>query len=209
MEVLNIGDAIRFGWETFKKRPWFFVGATALILVASSIGSSISQNFQNQGLLALLGTIISVGISTLIDMGMTNLVLRAHESAEQAKLEDLWHPKPFWKFFFATLLSGLAVAVGFVLLIIPGIIVALMLLFTKYIVIDRGLGPIEALQESRRITTGHKWKLLELLIVILLINIVGLICLFVGLLVTIPVTTLALVHTYRLLAGHANAPMRA
>jgi len=26
------GSAIRFGWETFKKRPWFFVGATIVIV---------------------------------------------------------------------------------------------------------------------------------------------------------------------------------
>ena len=27
------GEAIRFGWETFKRRPWFFVGATLIVLV--------------------------------------------------------------------------------------------------------------------------------------------------------------------------------
>ena len=29
------GDAIRFGWETFKKRPWFFIGAMVILAVAN------------------------------------------------------------------------------------------------------------------------------------------------------------------------------
>jgi uncharacterized membrane protein len=209
MHTFSAGDAMKYGWQSFKKRPWFFIGATAIVLVVSSIGSTISQNLQNQGIFALLGTLISVGISTLIDMGFTNLTLRAHDSSEAAKLEDLWHSKPFWKFFFASILSGLAVGIGIILLIVPGVILALMFLFVKYIVIDRELGPIEALKESRRITAGHKWQLFELLIIILLVNILGLVCLFVGLLVSIPVSTLAIVHAYRTLGGHGSAPMSA
>ena len=33
----STGEAIRFGWDTFKRRPWFFVGSTFLILLASAI----------------------------------------------------------------------------------------------------------------------------------------------------------------------------
>ena len=33
----STGAALRFGWETFKKRPWFFVGSTFVILLASGL----------------------------------------------------------------------------------------------------------------------------------------------------------------------------
>ncbi len=38
----TVGSAIRFGWETFKKRPWFFVGATVVILFAYVVVGAIS-----------------------------------------------------------------------------------------------------------------------------------------------------------------------
>jgi uncharacterized membrane protein len=47
-----------------------------------------------------------------------------------------------------------------VLLIVPGIIFGLMFMFSTFLVIDRELGPIEALKESNHITHGHKWRLL-------------------------------------------------
>ena len=55
----------------------------------------------------------------------------------------------------------------------PGIIFALMFMFSTFIVIDRELGPIEAMKESHRITHGHKWKLLGFSLLLVLINLLG------------------------------------
>ncbi len=74
-------------------------------------------------------------------------------------------------------------------------------MFTTFIVIDRELGPIEAMKESMRIARGHRWPLLGLIVLLALIVLVGVLALFVGLLVAMPVTTLAFVHAYRVLSG--------
>lgn len=50
-------------------------------------------------------------------------------------------------------------------------------------------------------TEGVKWKLLGFCIVMGLINIVGLVALVVGVLVSFPVTNLAYLHIYRKLGG--------
>jgi uncharacterized membrane protein len=76
-----------------------------------------------------------------------------------------------------------------------------MFIFTTFIVVDRELGPIEAMKESYRITRGHKWDLLGLVYVLIIVAVFGLVALVVGLLVSIPVCTLALVHTYRVLSA--------
>lgn len=201
MNTFSIESSIKFGWETFKKRPWFLIGAAAIILVVSSLSSSLSQNMHQNGLMSLIGFLLSLGISTLIDMGMTSLTLKAHDNVEAVKYEDLWYPKPFWKYLGASILTGLIVACGFVLLIVPGIIFALMFFFVKFIVIERELMPVEALKESARITKGHKVSLLGLLLFAIVINVVGALCLFVGLLVSIPVTALSIAHAYRSLVG--------
>jgi uncharacterized membrane protein len=59
------------------------------------------------------------------------------------------------------------------------------------------------MKESKRITYGYKWPLLGFALVLALINLLGLLALVVGLLVSIPVTTLAFVHAYRALSNRA------
>jgi len=202
---LSAAACIRFGWETFKKRAWFFVGTTALMMVLSWVVGAIGGFFANEGDVALLGVVVNVALSTLLSMGFAAVMLRAHESLERVEIGNLWHPRPFWKFLGAELLTGLVVLVGFILLIVPGIIAILMLLFVPYIVIDKKLNPIEALKESARITRGAKWELLLLVLFIFGLNILGALLLLVGLLVSVPVTTLALVHAYRTLEAKGRS----
>jgi hypothetical protein len=183
--------ALRFGWETFKRRPWFFVGATFLIMLASGlvdgvtsgIDAAITGSAKNT---SAPGTLINLALGTLINMGATAFYLAANDNPDTVDLSVLWHPRPFWKFLGASILLVLAVAIGLVLLIVPGIIFMLMFMFTTFIVIERELGPIEAMKESRRITRGHKWQLLGFLLVLVLINLLGLLALIVGMLVSIP-----------------------
>ncbi len=139
-------------------------------------------------------------------MGVTAFYLDAHDNPETVTLSSLWHPQPFWNFLGATILTGLAIIVGLVLLIVPGIIFMLMYMFVMFIVIDRGLGPIKAMKESARITRGYKWQLLGFVLVLTLINLAGALALLVGLLVTVPVTSLAFAHAYRALSANAGAP---
>jgi uncharacterized membrane protein len=134
-------------------------------------------------------------------MGATAFYLSAHDNPDAADLSALWHPRPFLKFLGAFILLMLTIAVGFILLIVPGIIFALMFMFTTFIVIDREFRPIDSMKESRRLTYGHKWKLLGLSLLLVLINLLGLAALFVGLFVTVPISSLALTHAYRVLGG--------
>ena len=77
-------------------------------------------------------------------------------------------------------------------------------MFFKYLIIDKGLGPIEALKESRRITTGQRWQLLLFVLILALLNILGALALFIGLFVTMPVTMIAMAHVYRGLEHKAS-----
>jgi len=120
-------------------------------------------------------------------------------------LSALWHPQPFWKFLGTSVLVYLAIGIGFVLLFVPGIIALLFFMFATFIVIDRGLGPIEAMKESMRIGRGYRWPLLGFIALCMLIIVAGVMALFVGLLVAMPVVTLAFTHAYRVLSAQAGA----
>jgi uncharacterized membrane protein len=204
----TVGSAIRFGWETFKTRPWFFVGATIVIMLAYGVVGGISSGI-DAALGAtpedpfIIGSLINLVLSTFVGMGVTAFYLAAHDNPETVDLSTLWHPQPFWKFLGASILVGLAIGIGFVLLIVPGIIAALFFMFTMFVVIDKDLGPIEAMKESMRIGRGYRWPLLGLIVLLSLIALAGVIALFVGLLVAMPVTALAFTHAYRVLSGEA------
>jgi uncharacterized membrane protein len=200
------GSAIRYGWETFKRRPWFFVGATFVIAILYMVAGAITSGIDS--ILGgtpeeptIAGSIVNYALGVLISMGVTAFYLAAHDNPEAAELSMLWHPQPFWTFLGTSILTTLAVVIGFVLLIVPGIIAMLFFMFSTLLVIDRGLGPIEAMKESMRITAGNRWPLLGLLCLLLLILLAGALALVVGLLVAMPVATLAFVHAYRVLSG--------
>jgi uncharacterized membrane protein len=202
----SIGSAVDFGWETFKKRPWFFVG-TSLVILLLNIAAGAVTSVVDAGLSMDKSTPISsvadLVLGTFINMGVTAFYLNAYDNPDTVSLESLWHPQPFWKFLAASLLLGLAIVIGFLLLIVPGVIFTLMFMFATFIVVDRELGPIEAMKESKRLAHGHKWALLGFVLVLALINLLGVLALGVGLLVSIPVSSLAFVHTYRVLGGRA------
>lgn len=190
-------DSLKSGWETFLKRPSFLIAVTAVVGVAMMILNSFSHG---NGLMTLLVVIIGI----FVGMGLINFALKAQKDVKSVQFADLWYPQAFWSYLGAAILVGLVVVVGLILIIIPGIIAISMFAFVKYIVIDKNMGPIEAMKESLRITEGHRLEILLLVLMSIVINIIGLLPLMLGLLVTVPVTILAYANAYRILEGVAK-----
>lgn len=81
----------------------------------------------------------------------------------------------------AHLLVAALVGIALIALILPGIFVACRLAFVSYLVIDKGLEPIEAVETSWNMTRNHGWKIFGLAFMSLLIGLGGLLLLIVGL----------------------------
>lgn len=210
MSTLSVKGSLKHGWNTFKSRPWIFVQVGILLflvnIVMNLVQTVLEQGGEQSGdiaalLFGLISLILGVGVSFLISMGETAFFLRAHTKPESVSIKDLWHPHPFWKFVGASLLAGLMILAGLILLIVPGIIVGLMVSFVGYIVIDEKLGPINAVKRSMALTKGSRWKLFQLALATIVLNVLGFLALLVGLFVTIPVSFIAMVHAYRTLKG--------
>ncbi|MEK7062854.1 MAG: YciC family protein, partial [Patescibacteria group bacterium] len=111
----------------------------------------------------------------------------------------------FWKFLGVSILMPIVVIAGLILLIVPGIIWAVRFSFAPLILVDTKMGPIASMKESFTITRGNFWKFLLFWLAIAIINIVGLLLLGVGLLLTIPASTFAMIHIYRTLSASRAA----
>jgi uncharacterized membrane protein len=77
--------------------------------------------------------------------------------------------KVFFPLLLATILYVLAVTVGMVLLIIPGLILMLSLIFYSYAIVLDGEGPIASLKTSHRLVWGNWWRTAVVLTVAVLI----------------------------------------
>jgi uncharacterized membrane protein len=82
----------------------------------------------------------------------------------------------------ANLLVSALVMLGVVFMLIPGIIIACRLAFVTYVVMDKKLDPIVAVEESWKLTKGHGWTIFFMAITSFFIGIAGFMMCFVGIL---------------------------
>jgi hypothetical protein len=80
----------------------------------------------------------------------------------------------------ANLLVFALVVLGLFALIVPGIIIGCRLAFVSYIIMDKKLDPIEAVELSWKLTKGHGWQIFLMGFVSIFIVIFGLLMLIVG-----------------------------
>jgi uncharacterized membrane protein len=201
MEAIDTNDCFVFAWKRFKERPWFFVGFTALVFAVSIAITILRAQLSTIGsdLIDGIGFIVAIGISVYIAFIQTKLYLKAHDSVRGITIREVLPHKGFGKFALLYILLGIALIIGFTLLIIPGIILALVSIFTIYIYVDQGKSPSDSFRESVRLTSDNLWEVFIFMLEMLCINIIGAILLLAGLLVSVPVSLLATVHFYRML----------
>lgn len=91
--------------------------------------------------------------------------------------------KNYLNIVLANLLLTALIGIGLLFLIVPGMILWCRLAFTPYLVMDRGLDPIKAAEESWRLTRGHGWTIFLMGFIAIFIYIGGFICFIVGVLI--------------------------
>lgn len=72
----------------------------------------------------------------------------------------------FWKYIGLIIVFGLITLIGYLLFIVPGIILTVMLSFSLYALILEDLGPIQALKRSKELVKGFWWTVLARFMVV-------------------------------------------
>jgi uncharacterized membrane protein len=144
--------------------------------------------------------LVSVGYLvafTIVELAIITITLKMID-AGKAEFENVFSAfGVFFKFLIAFMLFGAMVALGTMLLIVPGIYLAIKFGFFGYFIVDEKLEPLDAFRASSRITDGVKLDLLMFYLATLLVLLAGLIMLGVGIYVAWPVTQLAIANVYR------------
>lgn len=202
MQGFSKKDAISFGWEQAKRNWKFFllIGAAYLLIqLLPGIPAMLSgQSHSAVGtLLTLILSIIGWVLKILMGLGFLKISLAIIDK-KSFQFSDLFNNyQYFWRSLAASAVYGLAIFVGIILLIVPGIIFAIRLQYFNLLIIDKGMGPIEALKKSWEMTRRNTINLLLLGILCGLINILGALALGVGLVLAFPTTLVASTYVYR------------
>ena len=197
---IPIENAVKFGWETFKKNIQFILAVEVAALLAEGAVSLGTEWMERIGGFHewAMGIAYFV-VSMIIQMGAIKIALkyRDGEKVEFANMFDGFAILP--AFMAAAVLKALAVGFGLMFLIVPGIVIAIRFWFFGYMVVDEERGPIEAIQRSITITEGVGVDLFLFGLLLIGINFLGLLAFGLGLFVTVPVTILATAYVYRYL----------
>ncbi len=211
---VNVSTILSQTWAIFKNN-WgltiggFFVSWLLSNFVSYGVGFSaaiLGEQIGEAGtLLVFLAQLFAIGFGIFITLGQTQLFLNLAKG-QPANLNDLFSCGRFLGIYIgASVIFGLGIAGGLILLIIPGIILALMWLFYTYTVIDAGGGITSSLTQSAEITKGNKRTLALLMACLAGIQFLGLLACGVGLLVSAPYAWLAMAVAYTMMSGQAVA----
>ena len=199
-------EAILFGWNTLKKNFRFFLGMLAIVLVVNVLVGLVISSFSEEApkVLVMVVSVISWVLDLLISIGVIKITLKFCDQ-EPATYRDLFSAyRLLLNYLVGSIVYGIIVAIGFVFLIIPGIYLAVKYQFYDYLIVDKGIGPIEAIKRSGVLTEGVKRNLVLFWLALVGINILGMIALGVGLIATVPVSWLANAYVYRRLQLQAE-----
>ena len=119
---------------------------------------------------------------------------------------SFFKPRMIGSVVLATVLIGIASAIGSLCFIL-GIVVAIFTLFTTVAIVDRSLSPIDGIKASIDITKANFVQVLLTWLLAGVIAIVGAIACGIGLIVALPVAALFVVYAYRRLTGGQVAPL--
>ena len=198
-------DAFVFGWNKTKQHYWFcFLTFLLVTLIINSVGH-----------VPILRTVVTL-MAALSVASLSLLIVRDHHFTFENLFTPLLSPKKVAKFIIISVLYAVPVILAAVflflvpakllglLVIIPGIYLAVRFKFFPYVVVENEDATIKSIIEtSLKLTKGHFWMILGLLVLIGLLNLLGAAFFVIGLAVTVPVSIFATAYVYTRLKDHA------
>ena len=180
----SLSSSFSYGWEIMKDYFLaFFLLLLVLWLVAVPLWlTEMAINYHSAG--AILVKVLGVGYMFLVypifDFASKYLFLQGVRR-EKVDVKNIIRGFDYYlNIILANLLMSALIIIGFLALIVPGIIVACRLAFVPFLVMDKEMDAISAVEESWRMTRGYGWTIFGMGVVSFFIVIAGLLCLIVG-----------------------------
>jgi len=180
----SFSQSFGFGWEQIKKYFLYLFLATVIGAIAEipmGLVRDIDQHpTAGWTFLWIISFLYGLLLLPVITYGIDLFFLRAIRD-EPLDFKEIFHGfNNYVNIILAHLLATALIILGFIFFIIPGFILACRLVFVPYLVMDRKLDPIKAVEKSWQMTYGHGWKIFGMGVVSFFLIIFGLILMIVG-----------------------------
>jgi uncharacterized membrane protein len=178
-------DSFGYGWQQLWKYflHLFLIGIVVAVASIPTWGTYGSGDWDTAGFVVLnvRSAVYWLLVLPVIAFGGDWLYLRFMRD-ERANIGDIFQgfKKGYLNIVLANLCVAAIVGIGFILLIVPGIIFACRLAFVRYLVMDKGLDPVAAIEKSWFMTRGHGWRIFGMYLLTIFLFFCGLIVVVVG-----------------------------
>jgi uncharacterized membrane protein len=214
IKILPISEAFSDSWKKMVDNFWVLVNTVLLIILVFcvvKIGSHQLYNLEiyktdELNVLRLFGVslirdaaifLVNLFFDAIIVAAAIRFFLQIH-NGEDVGTMSIFKPIPhFYNFFIVYTALNFAILFGVFLFAVPSFYVALNYSFSVYLSIDKKVGVNESFYLSRKICYGYRLELLKFAIVIVLMNVLGAALFLVGLVISIPMSFLAVIYMYK------------
>ncbi len=189
----SVGTVLSEAWEVYKTKFKVFMKLylwTALYslyvivpIVLLYVGNRVIENAMGKnttstavsvvlGILAIPAIIYAIYLG--VRLQVSQLITVKHRSEALTAKELLKQSGPFvGKYLWTSFLTGLLILLGFIALVVPGILLILSSCLASYIVVDMNLNGMEAIKKSWKYTKGNYWVIMKFIFVTVLISVVA------------------------------------
>jgi uncharacterized membrane protein len=181
---IAIGDLLKDSWEIFKENVGLLLGGLLILIVVNVGANSLTWGIAGM----VIGGPLMLGYLTIV------MKLIRKQPAEFGMVFSGF--QRFLPAFLANLLITIFSGIGLILCIVPGLFVGVIYMFTFYFMVDREGDFWPIMEASREKVMGNLGQWVILFLALLALNIVGAIPCGLGLLVTAPMSAVALGLAY-------------
>ncbi|MBE6300897.1 MAG: hypothetical protein E7085_03440 [Parabacteroides distasonis] len=193
----SISEVFKTSWKLTKSQIWVLAGLLIGFTILSSIISLFGTPAESSTIGALTVSLISLIISSLFMLGYYKNIFQTIDGEEPQFSAYGQESRKVFTYLIANIIYACIVTLGIVLLIIPGIYLAVRLQFYTALIVEENAGIIDSLKRSWTLTEGLTWPLFLILLTSIGIAIIGCILFFVGLFIAIPLTYMMQCYVFR------------
>lgn len=190
------GELMAKAREALAGRWGLAIGAFLLMMVLSIVAQ----------ILPLIGIVIGILVTGPLTLGMAMFTLALARQDEAVRVGMIFDGfGRFGSAIGAYILMNIFILLWALLLIVPGIMAALSYSMTYYVLADNpGIGPLEAINRSKKMMRGKRWKLFCLGLRFVGWMLLGMLALFIGLLWVTPYYMTSIAFFYEDVKGRAS-----
>ena len=159
-------------WGMYKTYAKHLLAIAFVIYVIAAIIAGVLSLAGTFG--ALLGSLVSIIAAYLLQATLVKAVQDVRDGRVDMSIgETVQAARPYlWSVVGASILAGIAITIGFILIIVPGLYLITIWAVIVPVIVIEGTGAMAAFGRSRQLVRGHGWHVFATLVLVYIILLV-------------------------------------